>query len=120
MRLPQVIGAALALAVSTTAYRTKRADNKTLPVVDLGYELYQAADFNVYHFSNLIYSFLELNHYRKLGGSTTSRTSDTRQSLSDSESQQNPRRIVVPFAMEVTEEHVLNLGQPGFFWVKPG
>ncbi|ORY11146.1 acetylcholinesterase precursor [Clohesyomyces aquaticus] len=60
MRIIQAVEAVLLLAASTTAYRTKQAENQTLPVVDLGYELYRAASFNetgqFYNFSNIRYS----------------------------------------------------------------
>ncbi|KAF2115728.1 carboxylesterase family protein-like protein [Lophiotrema nucula] len=56
MGLTQLFGAIFLLAASTTAYR-KEFGNQTLPVVDLGYELYQASNFNesgrFYNFSNI-------------------------------------------------------------------
>ncbi|KAK7182627.1 hypothetical protein DPSP01_011455 [Paraphaeosphaeria sporulosa] len=63
MGIPQLFGAALLLAASTAAYHIRQAENQTnqiLPVIDLGYELYQASNFNetgrFYNFSNIRYS----------------------------------------------------------------
>ncbi|KAF2731392.1 alpha/beta-hydrolase [Polyplosphaeria fusca] len=63
MRLAQLFGAIALLSASTTAYHTRQAGNQTnstLPVVDLGYELYQASAFNeskrYYSFTNIRYS----------------------------------------------------------------
>ena len=50
MLIPQLFGAALPLAASTAAYHIRQAENQStqiLPVIDLGYELYQASGFNV-------------------------------------------------------------------------
>ncbi|PVH91007.1 carboxylesterase family protein-like protein [Periconia macrospinosa] len=63
MGIPQLFGSALLLAASTAAYHIRQAENQTtqiLPVIDSGYELYQASNFNetgrFYNFSNIRYS----------------------------------------------------------------
>ena len=50
MGIARLFGAVALLAVSATAYRTRQVGNQTnqtLPIVDLGYEIYRASTFNV-------------------------------------------------------------------------
>jgi hypothetical protein len=47
MGLGRLSGIVLLLVASAHTYRTRQTGNQTLPIIDLGYELHQASNFNV-------------------------------------------------------------------------